>query len=60
SLTSLNNTNEHYKEENQKLNLDFNIEILSFVNYILEQDESQKENIDSKIKLAYNISYFRI
>ncbi|CAG8674914.1 21113_t:CDS:2 [Racocetra persica] len=48
SLISLNNTNEHYKGENEELNMKFNVELSSFTDFILE-DESQKENVNSKI-----------
>ncbi|CAG8800254.1 24690_t:CDS:2 [Cetraspora pellucida] len=49
SLTSLNNTNKHYKEENEELNVDLNVELSSFIDFILENDESKKENLDSSI-----------
>ncbi|CAG8598692.1 5064_t:CDS:2, partial [Cetraspora pellucida] len=49
SLVSLNNTDEHYEGENRELNMNFNVELSSFVDFILEQDESQKENVNFKI-----------
>ncbi|CAG8475370.1 9423_t:CDS:2, partial [Cetraspora pellucida] len=49
SLVSLNNTDEHYEGENKELNMNFNVELSSFADFILEQDESQKENLNSKI-----------
>ncbi|CAG8737657.1 6516_t:CDS:1, partial [Cetraspora pellucida] len=42
SLTSLNNTNEHYKGENEELNIDLNVELSSFIDFILENDELKK------------------
>ncbi len=43
SLTFLKNINEFYKEENEKLNLIFNIKLLSFYNIILENNKFNKK-----------------
>ena len=45
SLISLENVNEFYEGENEELNLTFNIELLSLHNFILGNDESNKENM---------------
>ncbi|CAG8554844.1 10314_t:CDS:2 [Cetraspora pellucida] len=46
SLISLNNTNNFYKDKNEKLNIDFNIELLSLQNFLLKNKFSNKENFD--------------
>ncbi|RGB22754.1 hypothetical protein C1646_775588 [Rhizophagus diaphanus] len=46
SLISLENVNEFYEGENGELNLTFNIELSSFYVTILEDNESNKENIE--------------
>ncbi|CAG8624167.1 14777_t:CDS:2 [Cetraspora pellucida] len=48
SLTSLNNTDEFYEEENERLELNFNVELSSLLDAISDK-ELQKENIDSEI-----------
>ena len=49
SLISLENVNEFYEGENEELNLTFNIELSSFCDAILEDNESNKENIEREI-----------
>ncbi|PKC01735.1 hypothetical protein RhiirA5_381496 [Rhizophagus irregularis] len=49
SLTSLKNVNEFYEGENEELSLAFNIELSSFHDAILENNESDKENIEHEI-----------
>ncbi|CAG8487299.1 954_t:CDS:2, partial [Scutellospora calospora] len=49
SLVSLNNTNEFYESENKGLNITFHVELSSLYNTILENNESQKENIEFEI-----------
>jgi hypothetical protein len=49
SLTSLKNVNEFYEGENEELSLTFNIELSSFHDAILENNESDKENIEHEI-----------
>lgn len=48
-LISLNNTNEHYEGENMELNLDIDIELSSFFDFILKKDESNKENLEVEV-----------
>ncbi|PKY30613.1 hypothetical protein RhiirB3_392711 [Rhizophagus irregularis] len=53
-LISLNNTNEFYEGENEKLNMSFYIELSSFLDFILEKDgSSNKEN--HEIEIAHHI-----
>ncbi|GBC35839.2 ATP-dependent DNA helicase PIF1 [Rhizophagus irregularis DAOM 181602=DAOM 197198] len=53
-LISLNNTNEFYEGENEKLNMSFYIELSSFLDFILEKDgSSNKEN--HEIEMAHHI-----
>ncbi|CAG8474707.1 8276_t:CDS:2 [Cetraspora pellucida] len=47
--SSRDNTDEFYEYENQRLDLMFHVELLSLHNIILEDKESQKENIEFKI-----------
>ncbi|RGB37632.1 hypothetical protein C1646_756707 [Rhizophagus diaphanus] len=49
SLTSLKNVNEFYEEENEELSPTFNIELSSLYDAILENNESDKENIEYEI-----------
>jgi hypothetical protein len=49
SLTSLKNVNEFYEGENEELSLTFNIELSSLHDAILENNESDKENIEHEI-----------
>ncbi|CAG8812313.1 20666_t:CDS:2, partial [Cetraspora pellucida] len=46
---SLNNTNEFYECENEGLDIIFYVELSSLHNNILENNESQKENIEFEI-----------
>ena len=48
-LISLSHTNEHYEGENVELNLNLDIELSSFLNVILEKDESNKENLELEV-----------
>ena len=49
SLTSLKDINEFYEGENKELNLTFNVESSSFYDATLENNESNKENIEHEI-----------
>ncbi|RIA88318.1 hypothetical protein C1645_826525 [Glomus cerebriforme] len=49
SLISLENVNKFYEEENEELHLIFNIELSSFYDAILEDNESNKENNEHEI-----------
>ena len=49
SLISLKNVNELYEGENEELNLILNIELSSFHDAILEENESNKENLEAEI-----------
>jgi hypothetical protein len=48
-LISLNDTNEHYEVENVELNLDLDIELSSFLDFILEKKESNEENLEIEV-----------
>jgi hypothetical protein len=48
-LTSLKDINEFYEGENKELNLTFNVELSSFYDATLENNESNKENIEHEI-----------
>ncbi|POG59376.1 hypothetical protein GLOIN_2v1789188 [Rhizophagus irregularis DAOM 181602=DAOM 197198] len=48
-LISLNDTNELYEGENVELNLDLDIELSSFLDFISEKDESNKENLEIEV-----------
>ncbi|CAG8782237.1 3705_t:CDS:2, partial [Racocetra persica] len=50
-LISLNNTNDFYEEENKELYINFNIELLSFQDFLLEQKETNKENLNFEFEL---------
>ncbi|RGB30999.1 hypothetical protein C1646_764646 [Rhizophagus diaphanus] len=56
SLISLENVNEFYEGENGELNLTFNIELSSFYDIILEDNESNKENIEYGHHIINSIS----
>ena len=49
SLISLENVNEFYEGENEELHLTFNIELSSFYDTILKDNESNKENNEHEI-----------
>jgi hypothetical protein len=48
-LISLNDTNDHYEGENVELSLDLSIELSSLLNFILEKDETDKENLEIEV-----------
>ncbi|GBC36468.2 ATP-dependent DNA helicase PIF1 [Rhizophagus irregularis DAOM 181602=DAOM 197198] len=48
-LISLNDTNELYEGENVELNLDLDIELSSFLDFISEKDDLNKENLEIEV-----------
>src|SRR5688572_26884563 len=50
SLTSLNNTNEFYKGENEELNIKFNVELSFLLDSILEKDDKKNKNLDFEVE----------
>uniref|UniRef100_U9UP72 Uncharacterized protein n=1 Tax=Rhizophagus irregularis (strain DAOM 181602 / DAOM 197198 / MUCL 43194) TaxID=747089 RepID=U9UP72_RHIID len=55
-LISLNDTNELYEGENVELNLDLDIELSSFLDFISEKDESNKENLEIEVMAIQGLS----
>jgi len=55
SLISLNNTNEFYKGENEEINMNLSIELLSFCDFILEKDELSNENHNFDFEIGCHI-----